>query len=148
MANGGVVDEVASLEVVGGVEHQVRPFHDFADVPGVEIERQRFEFHLRIDRREPSPGALRLGPPFPGVLLIVERLPLQVRSLDRVAVDEPHGPDSRSHQHVERGGTQGSGPHHQDPTAGQTFLPLRANAGEERLAGVAIIGHGAGHRKV
>ena len=100
MPHRGVVHEVARREVVGAVDDDVPALAENAiDVVGVEPLLERDHGHVRIDPLERLLRREHLG--LAEHRCRVEHLPLEVRRVDRVRVDDPERPHAGRGQ-VER----------------------------------------------
>src|SRR5262245_1374364 len=96
-----VVDQVARREVVRAVDDHVVVLDDVEDVRRIEARLVPDHLHVRVQLGDRRLRRLDLGHADP--IRRVQDLPLQVRRVDRVVVDEPDRADTRGRQ-VEAGG--------------------------------------------
>src|SRR5690606_32662495 len=89
---GVVVEEVAGLEVVGAIDDDIGRLEEVLDVFGREVRGVGLDLDRAVDRFQSRHGGLGFGNAGVGVGFGVERLPLEVRRLDDVAVDEDEPP--------------------------------------------------------
>jgi len=139
LLDGVVVDEVASLEVVGGVENQVGGGEELVDVGGDEVGDLGMDGDGGVEEGDLAAGGLGLGEGVAGVGLVEEDLALEVGGFDEVAVDEGEGADAGA---GEEGGGGGSGGSYADDGyvgGAEEMLTCGSDAGEEDLAGVAVV---------
>jgi len=139
LLDGVVVDEVAGLEVVGGVEDEVGGGEEIVDVGGDQVGYVGVDGDGGVEEGDLAAGGLGLGEGLEGVGLVEEDLPLEVGGFDEVAVDEGEGSDAGAGE--ERGGgcSGGSAAYDGDVGGGEEMLAMGSDAGEENLAGVAVV---------
>lgn len=106
MLDAVVVEEVAGLEVVGGVEDQVSGGEELVDVGGDQVCDVGVDGDARVEEGDLAAGGFCFGEGVAGVCLVEEDLALEVGGLDEVAVDEGEGADAGA---GEKGGGGGSG---------------------------------------
>jgi hypothetical protein len=147
LLDGVVVDEIAGFEVVGGIEDEVGGGEKFVDVGGDEVGDVGVDGDGGVEEGNFAAGGFGLGEGVAGVGLVEEDLALEVGGFDEVAVDEGEGADPGPGQ--ERGGGGSGGSYADDGYVGGTkqLLAGESDAGEEDLAGVAVvIADGRGRR--
>ena len=132
----GVIHQEPGAEVVRAVQHQVVVRQQRHDVLGTDV----FLIRLHADV-----GIQRLQKPAPGFDLVnshvgrgVEDLPLQVRKIDHVAVNQSDRADTRRAQVQGDRRTQASGADHKDLGPAQFLLPFTANLLEDDLPAVSF----------
>ncbi len=90
--------------------------------------------HVRIERAQALGRQLRLGPA--DGIETVQRLPMQVRGFQPVAIDNADPADAGAGQVAEHRYAQAAGPDHQDARGTQLRLALRADFLQRLLARV------------
>lgn len=108
MLDAVVVEEVAGLEVVGGVENEVSGGEEFVDVGGDEVGDVRVDGDVGVEEGDLASGGFGLGEGVAGVGFVEEDLALEVGWLDEVAVDEGEGADTGAGEEGGGGGSGGS----------------------------------------
>ncbi len=152
MLDGVVVDKVAGFEVVGGVQNQidwdeVGGGQEFVDVGGDEVGDVGVDGDGGVEEGDFAAGGFGLGEGVAGVGLVEEDLALEVGGFDEVAVDEGEGADTGAGEERGGGGSGGSYADDGDVGGAKQLLTGGCDAGEEDLAGVAVvIGDGRGGR--
>jgi hypothetical protein len=152
LLDGVVVDEVAGLEVVGGVQNQidgdeVGGGEELVDVVGDEVGDVGVDGDGGVEESDLAAGGFGLGEPVAGVGLVEEDLALEVGGFDEVAVDEGEGADAGAGEEGCGGGSGGSYADDDDVGGAKQLLAGESDAGEEDLTGVAVvIGDGSGGR--
>ncbi len=131
-----VVHQVPGLEVVGAVENYAEAADEFFDVAAVSVGDDAFDFDIGIDALELPFGGHGLGKIFRRVRLIEEHLPLEVRRLDVVPVDNPQSADARARQGIGLGGPERAASDDHNLRAQELSLPLGSDGLKEDLAGV------------
>jgi hypothetical protein len=152
LVNAEIVDEVAGLEVVGGVEDEVGAFEQ-GQGGGDEVGDVGGDGEVGVDGGEFAAGGFGFGEGVAGVGFVVEHLSLEVGLFDEVAIDEGEVADAGAGEQGCGGGSGGSAADDGDVGLGEPLLAFGADAGEEDLAGVAarggdvgrILKHGVGH---
>src|SRR6266508_5840419 len=132
----GVVDEIASVEIVGAVHHQVVVLDGVHHIVDVDAHGQRDDVRVGIQRPEHLGARLDLGPADIG--RGVQDLALQVRHVHDIAVHEPERADPGRGEVHGRRGAQASRPDEQHFGAQQLALPLLAHLIQEEIAAVAL----------
>ena len=143
MRDARAVDRMPRREVVGAVEHDARARHVRVEPCIVDTLRDRVHGHLGVQLRE------RVAPRFDLVAADrrrhVQDLPLQVREVDRIGVDERDRADARCRE-VHRGGRAAR---RRRSHAHRALLRLDADFVDEDVTGVAkelIVVHGESWR--
>ena len=132
--NGVVVDEVAGLEIVGGVEDQRGIGEQGMDVVGYEIGDVGVDLDVAVEACDLSPCGLCLRSGGGGIGLVKENLTLQVALLDEIAVDEDEGADTGSGKQCGRGRAGGTAADDGDCGAGEALLSFLTDGRKEDLA--------------
>ncbi len=115
------------------------------DVGGDEVGDVGVDVNVGVEECDLAAGGLGLGEGGEGVGLVEEDLALEVGGFDEVAVDEGEGADAGAGEERGGGGSGGADADDGDVGAGEELLARGADAGEEDLAGVAVVGvDGAG----
>src|ERR1700742_2481543 len=101
----------------------------------------RLERHLGIEIAEARGGAVELRPS--DVVRAVEDLPVQIRGLDFVEVDEADPADAGGGEIERRGAAEPTGADDEHGAAPKLLLPFLSELREDLLTRVAIGGHGS-----
>ena len=133
-----VVEEVAGLEVVGGVEDEMGGGEQLVDVGWDEVRDVSVDGDGGVEEGDLAAGGFGFGEGFAGVGLVEEDLALEVGGFDEVAVDEGEGADAGAGEEGGGGGSGGSDADDGDVGGGEEMLAGGSDAGEENLAGVAV----------
>ena len=139
MLDGVVVEEVTGFEVVGGVEDELGWGKEFMDVGGDEVGNVGMDSDGGVEEGDLAAGGFGLGEGVAGVGLVEEDLTLEVGGLDEVAVDEGEGADAGAGEEGCGCGSGGSDADDGDVSRGEEVLASGSDAGEEDLAGVAVV---------
>ena len=94
LLDGVVVDEVAGLEVVGGVEDEMGGGEELVDVGGDQVGDVRVDGDGGVEEGDLAAGGFGFGEGLEGVGLVEEDLALEVGGFDEVTVDEGEGSDA------------------------------------------------------
>ncbi len=86
--HGEVVDQEASLEIVGAIEEQIDSREEGFGVARAEIGDNAFDGDGGINRAQFAFGGDSLGKGIESIGFIEERLPLQVRGLHEIPIDD------------------------------------------------------------
>jgi hypothetical protein len=140
-AHADVVEQEPRLEVVGAVQDEVGAGEQGVRVVGDEVGHDPAHLDVRVQRAQVCFRRRRLGHSERDVRLVEERLALQVRLLDEVAVHHGQGGHARAHHHLGSDGAERAASHDHDARLLQARLPFAADAREELLPGVAGRGH-------
>ena len=132
-----VVDEIPSLEVVEAVHDQVHVGDELADVPRVDVGDDRLDHDVAVDPRDPPRRGRGLRQLVLDVVLVEERLALQVGELDDVAVHDPQEADAGAGEEVRRDGAEPAAAEEQHARAPHPLLSRRPEGGEEDLPRIA-----------
>ena len=146
MLHGVVVEEIAGLEVVGGVENDVGSLQQIMNVAGNEICDVSMDLDLAVEGRDLALCRVGLGTRIARVRLVEEDLALQIALLDKVAVDEGQGSHAAARQQTCCRRPGGAHAHHGHMGALDPGLALGTNAGEQDLARVPFL-HGLRRRR-
>ena len=139
----GVVEHVAHREVVSTVHDDVELGDDVGDVRRVETDIEGEHVHIRVERGE---GLLRrVDLPLPDPIQVVQDLPLQVRLVHHVHVDDSDGADARGRQVQRRRGPETTGSQQQHLGSEQLLLTFFADLGQQEVALVAVALFGCQH---
>ena len=106
---------------------------------GAHVDDDGLHGDVRVYAGEAAGRRDGLREPLADVRLLEEGLPLEVRELDDVAVDDPEEPDARPGQEARRLGPQAAAAGDEDPGRPDAGLAGLADGAEEDLAGVAIV---------
>src|SRR3989475_10876816 len=134
--NRRLVEQESSLEIVRSVDDDVHVVQDVPDRRRVDVLRERLDLDLRVHGPEALRGGIRLRPVH--VRFGVERLPLEIRELDDVSIDQPEVPDPRPGQQVGGDAPQGAQPNHDGSCPGELSLALDTNLGKDLLSTISI----------
>jgi hypothetical protein len=83
-------------------------------------------------------GGLRLRSTRIGIGLVIERLALQIRQLDHVAVDQAQASDPGPRQQLRHRRAKGADADDRDAGGAEALLALRTDRGEAGLAGMSF----------
>ena len=106
---------------------------------GDEVGDVGVDVDAGVDAGEMAAGGFGFGESGAGVVFVEEHLALQVGGLDEVAVDESEPADAGAGQEAGGGCAGGSYANDGDVGAAEELLAGLADAGEEDLAGVAVL---------
>jgi len=134
-----VVEEVAGLEVVGGVEDQMGGGEELVDVCGDEVGDVGVDSDVGVEEGDLAASGFGLGKGFACVCLVEEDLTLEVGGLDEVAINEGEGTDAGAGQEGGSGGSSGPDANDGDVGGGEELLAGGSDAWEENLPGVAFL---------
>ena len=140
LLDGVVVDEVAGLEVVGGVEDDVGGGEEFVNVCGDEVGDVGMDGDGGVEEGDLAAGGLGLGKRLEGVGFVEEDLTLEVGGLDEVSVDEGEGADAGAGEQRGCGCSGGSAADDGDVGCGEHLLAGGADSWEEDLTRIAVVG--------
>src|SRR5438552_3879066 len=129
-----VVAEVARREVVRAVEEDIILAQQLVRVLRPEERLVRVDRDARVEVAEAFGRGRELRTA--DVLLAVEDLPVEVRSVDDVAVHEADATHARGCEVERRGAAQSAGAHEQDLRALELLLALHADLGHDEVARV------------
>jgi len=107
------------------------------DVRRVKVNYARINFDLRVDPTQTICRRDRFRHSIGGILLIEQHLPLKIRQLDDVAIDNPEKSNARPHQLLGDHAAQRTASDEQDPRARQPRLAGVADGGKQGLTVVA-----------
>jgi hypothetical protein len=108
LLDGVVVEEVAGLEVVGGVEDDVGWGEELVDVGGDQIGDMGKDSDRGVEESDLAAGGFGFGERQESVGLVEEDLALEVGGLDEVTVDEGEGSHTGAGEERGCGGPGGS----------------------------------------
>ena len=132
----GVVDQVAGVEIVGAVDHQVIGAHQFQGVVAVERGVVRVDLDMRIEVQQALLGGLDLGHAQGAVAM--HNLALQVAAFHHIKVHQPQGADAGRRQVQADGRAQAAGTDDQHLGFLQVQLAFAADARQGDVAHVAL----------
>jgi len=139
LLDGEVIEKIAGLEVVGGVEDEICRGEEMVDVAGDEVDDVGVNARGGVEELDFTAGGLGLGQGGEGIGLIEEDLPLEIGGFDEVAVDQGQGAHPRASEQSRGCGTGCANADDGDVGLGEQSLSPGADAGEEDLAGVALV---------
>jgi hypothetical protein len=93
-----VIENESRLEVIEGVKDKIDILYVVFDIGGIHIVDNGLDLNTGIDSSQFLFRSLCLGKVPPDILFIVERLPLQVRCFDEVAVNDTQPTHARARQ--------------------------------------------------
>lgn len=152
LLDGIVVEEIAGLEVVGGVQDDVSAVEQLVDVAGGEIGDVSANFDCAVEESDFAAGGLGFRQGFASVGLVEEDLALEVAFFDEVTVDESEGADAGAGEESSSGRSGSSAADERDVRRGEPFLAGFSDAGKEYLTRVSLPGlvldwHGRGRHE-
>ena len=130
-----VVDQVARREVVRAVDDDVVVLDDVEDVRRLEPRLVPDHLHVRVQLGDRDARRIDLGHPHP--IGRVQDLPLQVRRVDDVVVDEPDRTDAGRRQVEPRRRAQPARAEAQHLRLQQLRLPRLTDLGQHGVARIA-----------
>ncbi len=136
----GVVEEVASLEVVGPVEHDVALGEEAPGELSVQVRVEGLHVEVGGTSRRWDVRGHGLGKTIARVRFREEGLPRKVGLLHEVAVHQEEAPHARPGQEGRGSAAQGADPNDRGGGGPQPLLALPGQPGEEDLPGV-VGGH-------
>ena len=139
LLDGVVVEEVAGLEVVGGVEDEVGGGEEFVDVGRNEVGDVGMDDDGRVKESDLAASGFGFGEGLEGVGLVEKDLALEVGGFDEVAVDKSESADTGAGEQRGCGGSGGSATDDGDVGCGKHLLSGGADSGEEDLTGVSVV---------
>src|SRR6266581_2780237 len=131
-----LVEQEPSLEIVRSVDDDVGVAQEVPDRRRVDILRERLDLDLRVHGTEALRGGVRLRPVH--IRFGVQRLPLEIRELDDVSIDQPEMPDPRPGKQVGGDASQGAQTDHDGSCPGELSLALCTNLGKDFLTTISI----------
>jgi hypothetical protein len=97
-----------------------------------------FGVNLRIDCSDFAGSGGGFGQALAGIVLVEEKLTLQIAGFNIIAIDNPEDANSCSGEQRTGGSADGATSHYRDFGPAYEFLSLSADGGEEDLAGIAL----------
>lgn len=138
LLNGVVVEQVAGLKVVSGVEDELGIAEQRVDIAWGEVGDMGFHLNLAIEERNFAASGLGLGQGFAGVSLIKENLALEIAFFDKIAINQGEAADAGAGQQAGGGGSGSSDPDEGDMRLSNALLAVGANAGKKDLSGITL----------
>ena len=89
----GIVDDVSRRDAIGAVQDDVVVAQQFHDRRGAHLEIVRADVDVRIEGEQALARRLDLGAP--DARTVEQHLPLQVRCVDAIVIDDPQRTDTR-----------------------------------------------------
>ncbi len=139
-----IVDQELGAEVVRAIDHQVPAGDDVGGILCVEAQAIGLYVDIGIERAQPLGRELCLGLSYGGKT--VQRLTVQVRGFQAVAIDDSDATDPCARQVAQHRNTQSSGTDHQDARRAQFRLAGFTNFLQRLLA--RVVGGGPGRRRL
>jgi hypothetical protein len=103
-----VVDDESRFEVVQSVKDQIDAVQILFDIRRIYIVDSSLDLNRRIDSAQPGFRCYCFGKITGNVAFIEERLPLQIRKLYKIAIDQPDETNSGTYQLVCSDGSKGA----------------------------------------
>jgi len=132
----GVVHEKTSGKIIRTVEHDVELGDQRKDVVAVDVLVIGLDRDLRVDRRQGF--AARLHFRHADRRRGVQDLPLQVREVDDITIDQTDGADTGGSEIKSGGRAEPTGADEQDFRLAQLHLALATDFAENNLAAVSL----------
>lgn len=139
LLHGEVVDEVASLKVIGRVEDELATREQIGDIVGNQIGDVSADANAGVELRDLAPRGLGLGQRLQGIGFVEEHLALKIGGLDEVAIDQGEGADPGARQQRGCGCPGCSAADDRHVSCGKPGLSFGTYTGEENLAGVSLL---------
>ncbi len=136
--HGAIIGQVAGLEVVEPIDHDVRAIGIAFDIPVVDVIDDRRDVYLRIDPGDLAFRRLRFGDCIGNIPFVEQHLPLQVGELDEVAINDDQVPNPGPGQQVCSHGTERPAAKNERGGAEQFVLPLYSETGQKHLAVITV----------
>src|SRR5258708_23303118 len=131
-----VVHQVPGGEVVGAVDNQVVLREDLHRVVGIEALLVQHHGDIRVEFPDGVARRLRLRAAH--VRLAVDDLPLQVRFVDDIEVDDAERAHPGSGQVQQGGGAEPASTHAEHPGVLQALLPGHSDLRDDQVARIAL----------
>ena len=138
MLHAGIVEQEARLEVVRAVEDDLGVLDNPLDVVGRDVRHDGPHLDLGVDPRDRCGCRHRLRGPRGRVRLVEEELPLEIRELDEVAVDDRDAAHAGAGEQVHRDRAERAAADDHDPAAADPLLARRSDPREPGLTGISI----------
>jgi len=129
-----IVDQEARLEIVSAVQDEREAGQEFLSIPRAEVGDHALHGHIGVDGMQPAFGGDGFGQRVAGVGLVEQRLALQVRGLDEVAVNDAEMAQSGAHKQVGERCAQRARTDKHRARGQQALLTGLADRGEEDLS--------------
>ena len=142
-----IIGEVPCFEVVQTVHKNVSAGRVSGDVAIVEIVDDRRYPDGRVDPLETPPSGFRLGGRAFDILFVEQYLPLKIRDLDDITVDDHQMPDASTSEEFGGNAAERPASEYECGRPAQLSLPFLAETGEQCLAMVAgqFVSHDRDH---
>ena len=137
-ADGVIVDEITSFEIVGAVEDELHVGEEVGDVAGHEVGDVGFDDDFRVEGADFAGRGDGLGQRFGGIGFVKEHLTLQVAGLDVVAIEEAEIADPGAGEERSQSGAGGAATDEGNACGSEALLALGGDGLEEYLAGIAF----------
>jgi hypothetical protein len=111
----------------------------YFNVGGIHVVDSGIDLDGGIDAAQLLFGRNRFREVVPDVLFIEKRLPLKIRKLHKVAVNQPHEPDTRTDDLIGSNRAERTEPQNQNASRCQPLLSGVADRGEPPLPRISII---------
>ena len=132
----GVVYEKPRRKVVRSVQHDVELGQERKNIVGVDVLMVRLDRDLRVDRRQSLAARLHFRHADCG--RGVQDLPLQVREIDDIAIDQTDGADSGGSEIESGRRAEPPGTDEQDLRLVQLYLALATYVAENNLTAISL----------
>jgi hypothetical protein len=132
-----IVEHIAGLGIVRSIKDKVAS-DDFFSIARVEIEHHRLDRHVTIDRAQPIGGRDCFGETLPRIGFIEEHLPLQIRQLDDIAIDDPQVSQPGPYELIGQGAPQRAAPDQHGTRVCQGILRRSADLREQNLSLISV----------
>ena len=136
--DGRIVDQVAHLEVVGAIKHEINILHEIDDVGVIDIGHDRFDGNFRVDTTELVGGSLGLGQIASDIIFIEEYLSLEVMVFDEVPIDDADKAHTGPNERVCQNGAERPATTQRDSAGEEFLLPRLAHAMKPHLSAVTF----------
>ncbi len=131
-----VIDQVAGVEIVGAVDHQVIGAHQFQGVIGIQRGVVGVDLDMTVEVLQALPGGFDLGHTEGAVAM--DDLALQVAAFHHVEIHQAHSADAGRRQVQADGRAQAAGADDQHFCFLEVQLTFAADAGQGDMAHVAL----------
>ena len=134
-----IVDHKPGFEIVEGIENKIDVGNVVFDVCRIDVIDSRVDLYRRIDVAQFRFSCDCFGKVGCDVVFIEQRLTLQIRQLDKVAIDDPHKTNAGSYDLVGRNSAERSQTQNEDAGCSQPVLSGIANWSESSLTRISVI---------
>ena len=122
-----VVDQIARLEIIRAIQHQLGRIQQFSDVGRRQISHLGFHRNICVDCGEPALRGNGFGQTLQRVPFVKQHLPLQIAGFDIITIDDAQAPHACPHQQRSHHRAGRTATHYRNPSTAQPRLSGLAN---------------------